>query len=426
MNDLYYKELDGQLSFLEPVEKSVPDFILFVRQNIKQLQTEIILLEKFNIFEKQQMVKKDFYTFIVSFFEIYHSLSLEETLFIIENYSSEYHNLCKLFLEYLERFLFSKGIAENIEDSFTIEIENFILNDQVKFRNIYYLHIIETIMKRKKLRVNNYLVFRGNALLNRLNFLEDQSFMNEELDLVVKSLAKDELFLKCPDDFLEENGKSTLSMFILYYLENNKVEKTIRERLELFVVYYLTDTFLLNDFQKQMFERVKINVATYVKKYILTYAPQIKSHLEDFISLSKFNKSGKVRMIEENELLDDLPKLIGKEELKLEIENFLNVVFMLDSTLSKQQLPIFSNDIIKERHLSLELALYYFSLFVYPEHLENSKIERLEDYLVEEPHFVVQNSFLCMTKSKMYDKVNRRNIKDSISKKRNLLQTKKN
>lgn len=72
---------------------------------------------------------------------MYEVLSMDELLYIQENYASEYHKLCKLFLEYLNRYVYSEGLATKLMDGTIIQIENLIAMDQVAFRDTSYKEI---------------------------------------------------------------------------------------------------------------------------------------------------------------------------------------------------------------------------------------------------------------------------------------------
>ena len=152
--------------------------------------------------------------------------------------------------------------------------------------------------------------------------------------------------------------------------------------------------------------------------YIKNESMQIESHLIDFDKLKKFTDSGKYKLIEEHESLKQFPKVISEEEIKIDLENFLNTVFMLRGCFEKKNLPIFLDEMKEERYKAMKLALEYFNRFIYRyANIENEMISKLEDYIYAENEFTVSDSALCLTKSKLFARAGRRYVKNSIEKK---------
>lgn len=300
MNQSFREETNGQLSFLELgesiTESQDPSIISFARTKIKTFQSkfktmfeyEAKMLDSFSLLKLNHALKNEMDVFLATFFEMYHTLTIEEQSFIQENYSSEYHKLCKLFLEYLARYVYSDGIGTRIEDSFVMQIENFIAMDQVSFRDWYYKEIIKNVVNRNKLRVNHYCIFSGKNLLKRFNTvasLEEKSLVVQDLKHDVQELianpAFNDLFLKYDLDFVEKESTGILSMLLLYYLEQcvyssnslTELPKKAIEAFEMYIVYHLTSTFLLSEEQKNTLEKVKKNVSEVLASYIQKEVP---------------------------------------------------------------------------------------------------------------------------------------------------------
>ena len=130
------------------------------------------------------------------------------------------------------------------------------------------------INDRKKLRVNNYVLFRGKNLLQRLDtFISREDFklatmdLNHDINSLVKNDSLNEIFFKLDSSFLEQEQKGILCMLLLYYLENcvyrviANVSSKVIEKLELFVVYNFSDQFILSETQNRTYEKVKENVS---------------------------------------------------------------------------------------------------------------------------------------------------------------------
>lgn len=452
----FIENKDGQLSFFEESnnliekEQNDPIIIEFIKKKIKSFHSKISFFEKYkndkdlSIVEKlKKDLKNDYDEFISSFTLMYQELSMEELLFIQENYASEYHKLCKLLLEYLNRYVYSIGAGNKLDDTTIIQIENLVLMDQVAFRDAYYKEIKATIENRNKLRLNNYLVFDGEALLKRLNSMitrEEQNSatkdLNKDITALVTNNSLNEIFYKLDSDFVLEEQKGTLSMLLLYYLErcvyhvivpNKEVSSKMIEKIELFIVYNFSNKFELNIGQKRTYEIVKTHVSKKLSSYIMRESERLKKCLNDFEKLEAFKNSKKYRLVEQTEDLEDFPQSISEGELKLLLENFLNTVFMLRGNLKKDNLPIFLEEMEEERHLSMELALEYLRLFVYKfANIENEMIFTLEDYIFAERSFHVSNSNLSLVKSKLYSRTGRRNVALEAEKQRKLLQTENN
>ena len=137
MGNELIEDVNGQLSFLVEStslkEKNSNDsyIIEFIKTKIKSFQSKLDFLTRYDDEKDISLVqklntglKKDFDEFIVSFAKMYEVLTMDEILFIQENYSTEYHKLCKLFLEYLYRFVYSEGIGSRLEDGLIIQIKN--------------------------------------------------------------------------------------------------------------------------------------------------------------------------------------------------------------------------------------------------------------------------------------------------------------
>ncbi len=437
MSDLFVEDIDGQLSFWEDnrVLDNLRDnyLVAFVRKEIKNFQTKLDFLNKYKndlIAGKLNFeVKRDFEVFIETFFQMYDELTTEEFLAFLENFSSEFHKLCKLFLDYLQRYIYNNGIGYELENKRIKQIENLILMDPVSFRDIYYRTIKSKINDRSKLRVNNYLVFRGQDLVDKINnainkeeLKKFNNYLLGDIKDLVSEVAFNDIFVKGELDFLEEDQRGIFCVLLLYYLENfvyNRLEEDslpqdVVTKLEMFIVYNFSNKFILSERQMAIYEKVKENVGTRLSEYIIIRSEEIKKHLRDFDEFEKFKVSGKIRIIEEKENLDFLPNIIDEENLKLELEYFLMDVFMLEGNFEKINLPIFQKELEIERHIAMQLALEYLKRFVYKNQGTNNKmIYILEYYVYQENNFVVRDSSLCLTKSILYNRVNRRNVAKS-------------
>lgn len=448
------EETNGQLSFLKSedslLESQEPSIVDYARGQIKMFQSKIRMMteiesrrmDSITLLKLNHALKNEMEVFISSFFKKYLFLTTEEQWFIQENYSSEYHKLCKLFLEYLDRYVYSEGLGNKIEDSFIVQLEKFIAMDQVSFRDSYYKEIIKTIVKRNKLRVNHYLIFSGKNLLERLNAnvsLEEKNLaihdLKEDVDSLITNSTIHDVFLKYDSDFIEKESAGVLSMLLLYYLNqyvylsnsNSSIPEKMVEMMEMYIIYHMSSSFLLSKVQEETLKKVKLHVSVSLGDYIRKESLLIEKDIRDFDELEQFKKSKKFRFIEETENLDELPRPITKESLRLELEMFLNRVFMLSESHEKKYMPIFLEEMKEERHKALELGLQYLYRFGYSNLVcDEDFIFTLEDYIASEEDFHVKDPNLCLTKSTLFSRTNKRYVSASYGKSRNLLQSPRN
>ena len=436
MGEKYIEEKNGQLSFFkeERVLNNQQEsyFVNFIKKGIKIFQSKLDFL---NFYKNDYIsgklnfeVKKEFDDFINKFLQMYNELAIEEFLFFQENYSSEYHKLCKLFLDYLQRYIYNLGIGHDLENEKVKQIENLVLMDQVTFRDTYYKKIKSKIINRSKLRVNNYLIFQGYALIDKVNQVVNKEELKRinnslliEVNELINEVAFQEIFVNGDLNFLESNQRGIFSILLLYYLGHfvyNKLNQEecisldIVQKLELFIVYNFSNDYILSDEQLKIYEKVKESVSLRLSDYIITRSQEIKKHLHDFDEFNKFISSGKYRVIEESEELDFLPNIVNEEDLKIELEYFLMDVFMLEGNFTKVNLPIFQKSLEIEKHIAMELALEYMKRFVYRNQYSGNKmIYTLEEYIYTDDNFIVHDSSLCLIKSQLYSRVSKRNVK---------------
>lgn len=348
---VFQEEHDGQFSFFTDVEEVKvisPDitFVTFMKEEIKKFQSKLNSFVKYKNEESfgrlNALLKKDFEEFIAKFLDLYKLLPVEQILIIQENYSSEYHRLCRLFLEYLNRFVYNKNLLERLDDFEVIQIENLIMLDPVSFRDVFYRDIKGKIEKRKKLRVNHYLVIHGPALLERMN----ASFLNEDfaipnltqdVNALVYHMSVNDVFVHYDSDFIEKEQSGTLSMLLLYYLEKSvyhclptedTLPRDMIEKIELYIVYHFSEQFQLLPNQEKTYEQVKMSVARRLSNYIKKNVAILKRQIKDYDTICKFQDSGKYQLVTE-EAIDLLPNPVTEMELRMALETFLTTVFVL-------------------------------------------------------------------------------------------------
>lgn len=339
---------------------------------------------------------------------------------------------------YLETFVYPKKDVQDLKNAQVIQLENFIEADPLSRRDQSCLPLLEEIERRKKLKVENYIVYNIQPLLERIKDITDHLKIGASLNEEFKNLLGDQnlqevIFASEEEQILTEEQEGILSMVFLRCLEecvyynsfmsqNAPVQKLI-ERMENYVVFHFSNTIALTERQKNTYEKIKIRVGKRMQGYIQRQYDQISSMLDHFDRLQKFKKSGKYRVIEMSEDVSDIPTSYTKEEIKLQLETFLGTVFILVHDYKTENLPIFYEEFTKERHKAMELALEYLSRFIYKgsqdNQRENSAIETMEDYIYADDDFHVLKGELCVAKSTLMDRVARRHIlKRGLSRKK--------
>ncbi len=416
------EEENGQLSFLEKKDKTIPEFIKFVNSQIKILFTEIDFYDK-NIYYKNQTqsIHNTFYQFVSGFVKNLNLLSEKDKKILLETetYSLIYHKICRFLLEILERFVFDISPCKDLELENICILENFILKDSISFRDEYHKNIVNKIKNRKKLRVENYIIFRGDALINGLDYMfKSENKYLEELNSIVTDASLINVFDKFNPDILEEDKKGTFSMLLLYYLENNyeNINPDLILKIEQFIIYNFPNNIELTENQKRTYNSIKSDYTEKLSSFILENYELIKKHLKDFDTINKFKKNGNYKIIEAKEKKNDLPELITKHQLEKELLFFITEVFMLNNNYPKENIPIFQESMEMERMLAIELALEYLTRFIYiNSSYENDKINFLEELIYNESTNL-KDSKLCLTKSKLMSNVSQRRAKENYSK----------
>lgn len=427
------KEIYEQLSFIEvsnvSKKKAEPSLITFIRRRIDAFKDKSCELKKEN-----KNLKKDYEIFIQDFLKMWDALSIEEDLFIQENFATDYHNLCKLFMDYLNTFVYADGLTTALENNSIVRIEKLVLNDTVTYRDPLYVSIIKNVKNRSKLRVNNYLVINGKNLLEKLNYLfyEENFNKNELYDYIVgfnDYVSFEDIFEKFDPRFIEENNREILAMLLLWYLEkcvyndidaSRKLNDKSIQQMEIFIVYYMSDNFELTEKQKRTYKQVQISISKKFSSFINKEAVCLESDIRDFDSLKGLSEQEKYKLIDGTENLNNFPSVIDREELKTRLRNFLNHAFLLGTKNRKENLPIFLEELTTERHKALTLALEYIKRFVYKgnEEITDPVIWTLEDYIYHEENLKLTDSTLCVTKSDLLARTSLRYVKASAETKR--------
>lgn len=435
--EAFKEERNGQYNFLETLElntelqnKTISNFIVSVRKEMADLQKIKRKIEKYQNFYSEYLeeANKEFESFIIDYFQQFDFFSYEKILEeYFENYSTDYHNLGKFFLYYLQTFVYKKSKIENLNEELCIRMENFVLMDPIKYRR-EYLETLEMVHERKKLRVNGYIVYHGKPLLEKISTLTNSKTLSLELHKKVKEMLEDTTYQECifeqGKEFMEEESEQILSILFLHYLEKcvyyNSFEypndnfKKLVVKIENYVVFHLPMAFVLDKKQEKILEMARGEVAKRVANYVKKESPKLFSMLKDYDQLTKFKKANKLKMIEEGTDLSALPKNVSKEEMCFALETFLNIVFQCTISISSSNLPIFLEGYEPERDISLTLALEYLNRFIYKisrtYKIEENTIANLENHIAFCKSFKVNDANLCYAKSILLDRVNRRNV----------------
>ncbi len=454
------EEIDGQYSFIDVSKISTSDqeeddfenldvsfwhFIQYTNAEIKRLngylknfrelkeKTTVRNTEEINtLFKKLQ---KDFEDFIDVYFAKLDEFTPDEDSYakILDKYEkdpSSYHRLGKLFVEYLFTFVYKDSGIDSLKDAKVIRVENFIEADPWKYSSAHGKAVLETIQNRQKLRVENYIVFHGEPLLEKLTVLADTKELGFELHSEIKKIQDNKVLQKVifesgNESFISSHQEEILAVLFLHYLEkcvyydsfqypNVKVQEFVA-KIENYVICHFSNDFKLSKRQEKVYQDAKNRVALRLKEYVNQKYEDLSFVLRDFDSLEDFKKSGKLRMIEEHDDISSLPKVYSQEEVKQKLETFIQVVFMVSKNYKKENLPIYDEELKEQKHKAMMIALEYLDRFVYSVSTDylitDRQIARLEGYIDGSSDFKLndQNSRLCVAKSTLYARVGRRN-----------------
>lgn len=456
----FTEEKSGQYSFfmIEKQEGQSQDsflhFIYDIRYEVSQLikareeylKYEALHLED-NKWEKyKKSIKEKFEDFIIRYFEWFDSFSYEEILKKYEDFSTDYHNVGKVFLIYLHYFVYNESVVMQLNHEVCIRMENYVLADQVRYSDREYVYTKNIEMaKRQKLRVDGYIVYRIKPFLQKMDFLlnsikgvskYEKTFkaitskeqIRREITEEIKKIREDESLYSAifeqGQEYVKEKNQEVLAMLFLKYLEMcvyykgiESQEETMQNfisKLEDYVVYHFDNSFCLTKSQEETYELVKERVAKRIKNYVNKVGGGFFKILSDYDKLVDFKDTQKFKMIEEQENTDEIPKVYSQEEIQQKLGLFLGTVFLLPKALEKEKLPIFLNELKEERDVCLLLSLEYLNRFVYKFAedylLDDENIVCLENYIASCEDFKVWDSSLCLAKAKLYARVNARSI----------------
>lgn len=452
----FSEEIDGQYR-LFPMDACVPsnDFLElknYSKKGIKLFETiRKKMLEKGGklSLEKFSLYQKNLEDFIVGYFRLYDSFSLEEVFAYYENSSDDYHLLGRYFLFYLHTFIYKDSIISELKESLFIRMENFIFDDPIHYRRKEDRIVLEEIRKRKNLRVGNYIVYHETLFKN---LLEDMTKLKEDISdkentklISVKNSVVSFLEDKNLQNVIFEHNElgdnkelknGFVSVALLEYLEyygykeaENKQNKHLQKQIddmENLVVLCYSPSIQLTGHQENIYVRIKEKVALRTQGYVRSEVPKLFDVISHYKRLEKFLESNKKRMI--SRYSTDLPDVYTKEEVKQKLEIFLFSVLYLTRSFEVENIPLFVNGLEDERNQVFTLALTYLSLFVYSvskdDLYEDPFISRLESYISICKDFKVTDSDLCVAKSILYNRVSLRSSLQDVAQAKKILKNK--
>lgn len=475
--DEFLKDKNGQYSFLniscsnskdEKIEDTFFNFVTDSRKEVLELlkiKEDYLkyknLLNEVEWEKYSSTVKMKFETFIERYFIWFDSYPYEEILKKYEDFSTDYHNVGKVFLIYLHSFVYQNGIIDQLNQELCIRMENFVMADPVRYSDKYYAYTKNVEMtKRQKLRVDGYIVYRIKPFLQKMERIEKsiknasseyerefqkitiQTQMREMLNEEIQNIRNNESFYQAifeqGSEYAKEKNQEILALLFLKYLElcvyygtveyPSKAFQQFVAKIEDYVLYHLENSFCLTKMQEKTYNIVKEQVGKRLANYVDKEGNSLVSIIKDYDRLVDFKKSFQYKMIEERDSVEDLPQVYNKKEVKQKLEVFLTVVFMLTKSTNRERMPIFSEELKEQRDTALTLALEYLNRYVYSVSaeykLEETAIICLEKYISSCNDFKVTSASLCLAKSMVYNRVNIRNILKGSSR-RKVLQSEK-
>lgn len=437
------QDFNGQLSLFGTSDNSLivvsPYNILIdtIGKGIKSFQSDISkyrLLEDSNqnMDNTKGQLKERFDTFINYFIEQYNEVSLEEIVEHYEDDASEWHKLNKVLLFYLKNYIYNEGLVKTLDDSRACILESVISLDQIRFREEYYRNILDEIKRRKKARIENYIIYDANSFLEEVNRListrgenmASYSIAPRIKELLSKKNLFEDLFIS-KVELDDEKQKGILAMLFLHYLRecvyndprNANINKFV-ENIEFFVVVNYSPKFLLSNRQKEAYEIALNNVSKRMINYVEKNSSILFKAIKDYDLIQERKRKNRLLMIEQNEDLRDFPEPHTSSEIRSMLETFINSVFLLKLKLPNENLPIFCENAVQARKEAMKLALIYLGRYAYKDKFSENEelIWQLEDYIYGDKDFsLCPNDMgeLFSTKSTMLSRVGVRRIKES-------------
>lgn len=461
--DNLVEEKNGQYSFfdLSAKEKEInlkeQTFIKFVAKTHKTILKLMKTKAQYQEFEKRDLsdveresIKNDtekvFREFIENYFQEFDTYDYDEILKYYEECSTDYHLVGKLFLFYLDTFVYQKNMIDNINEPLFIRMETFVTADPVSYsRDRECTYIIEYKMKnRKKLRVDGYVLYYIEPVLqrikkaeqsllkmkeefNHLSMMVKQKKIGEIINGEIQKIRHDESLQSAifaqGEEYVKKEQSATLSVFFLKYLEYcvyfdsyeepNQMHINFVGKIENYIIYHFNDSISLTKRQEQIYDMVKRKVAKRIGVYVEKEGNKFYRIFQNYDQLSDFKNHNQIKLLDasDEKEIEEVPMVYSKEEIQTKLEVFLRTVFVNASISNKSRLPIFSEGLETQKELSLYLALVYLHRFVYSVsedyRFEDEFVCLLEDFILSE-NFKVLESSLCVAKSILFARNNAR------------------
>lgn len=439
------QDFDGQLSLFGSTNSSLivssPYNILIdnIIKGIKTFQSEVSkyrLLEdnNYDLQEVKSLLKNRLDSFIDYLIEQYHEVSLEEIVEHYEDDASEWHKLNKILLFYLKNYIYQEGLVKTLDDTRTAILESIIALDQIRFREEYYRNILDEIKRRKKARVENYIIYDANSFLNEVNELiasRGENLASYSIGPRIQELLDDinifeDLFVS-KVEIDNQKLKGILAMLFLHYLRecvyndprNISINRFV-QNIEFFVIVNYSPEFLLSSRQREAYEVARKNVSSRIVDYVDKNSKIIFKAVKDYDLIQERKNNNKLLMIEQNEDLSDFPEPHTNDEIRGMLETFINSTFFLKLKLPMENTPIFCEDAVSARKKAMKIALLYLGRYAYKDRRSKNDelICQLEDYIHDDKEFVLDSNDMgemFTTKADLYSRVSFRRVKIGYS-----------
>lgn len=435
----FTEDFDGQLSLFGTEDNSLiisSNYNILIDNISREVKKLYVAVSKFRIMENKDsrdyvaeedlknVLKENCDRFINRLIEYYQKISLEEIIDHYEEDATEWHKLNKVLLFYLKNFVYPNGLVKTLNDYQAGVLENIIALDQIHFKEEYYNDILKEIQKRKKVRVENYIIYDAKNFLNEINSLVEnkgEAVANimrgpKLIDFLKQKNILEDLFIS-KVDLDDKTQRGILAMLFLHFLRecvyndprNAKINKFI-DNIEFFVIINYSPDFVLSERQKVAYEIALNNVSKRMVNYVNEHSSELFKAIKDYDLIEERKRNKKHVMFEQTEDVTDLPDSHSAYEIKKMLETYLNSVFLLKLELPKANIPIYCENALSARNISMKLALIYLGRFVYqnPNNSNNPAICLLEDYIHDDPDFYLDSQDMgemFSTKSKLLSRV---------------------
>lgn len=411
MEKCYFESPDGQITFLDRKSdvNRIADFIKYSKNEIKRILKDLSYLQN-NYVDNEicssnfKILRKDIERYISIFKEIFECFSSKE----IKNYYGRdlkvYYITLEMFLYYLKIFIYPDDKFNLLEDSNIVAIEQLIFSEKDYFLEKDCYKDLLLIEGRKFLRPSEFV---PNTFSNLIKEMKRIELLGDSFENFILAIQENEVIKSSLPIMREPNPEAICFVLINFY---PFADCKIQENIEDFVLNHFTKNVKMSLFTSQSLKLIKTNILNKQKKQIDETFTMLKNYLgegnKESISILGFDFE-----------IDNGSSKVSEVELALQMQRILNLVFMPNGNLEASVIPVFDD---KEYYNKIcVIGLHYLRMFIY-----NGK-KKTDDWMLTLEEYISKNKFLdvsysadlCVTKSELYSRLNKRAVERMLGKK---------